>query len=340
MRTGEPLRRGVLWTWMAVSGFVAIEPSPFEVMFPVALLAFADGGMLFDRALAPLVATLIVWSSSGFLTLIPWVQEQESVSFILITLYICLATILFAAIVARDALTRNVINRAMSEKHVQELVWEIETDAWAFTHQGFGFNIREEFVDGQHRAEAIARTGVSIPVLITFNLRIGFAAPIDTGLRVRQPKDVLPISSRIQAICNALIDLERPNHGRSSPSQVAEVLERYRPGIEWANQVFPYERGITAPLIAAHVFAHPVAPRAITSFAEQFVARTGSSSDEPAVVLRRYLDRPTRNQEGRALAFAALRCLEAHCKGQTIGRLVVNDSGFVYFTDRRAKKGL
>jgi hypothetical protein len=241
---------------------------------------------------------------------------------------------------ARDALTRNVINRAMSEKHVQELVWEIETDAWAFTHQGFGFNIREEFVDGQHRAEAIARTGVSIPVLITFNLRIGFAAPIDTGLRVRQPKDVLPISSRIQAICNALIDLERPNHGRSSPSQVAEVLERYRPGIEWANQVFPYERGITAPLIAAHVFAHPVAPRAITSFAEQFVARTGSSSDEPAVVLRRYLDRPTRNQEGRALAFAALRCLEAHCKGQTIGRLVVNDSGFVYFTDRRAKKGL
>ena len=106
MRTGEPLRRGVLWTWMAVSGFVAVEPSPFEVMFPVALLAFADGGMLFDRALAPLVATLIVWSSSGFLTLIPWVQEQESVNFILITLYICLATILFAAIVARDALAR------------------------------------------------------------------------------------------------------------------------------------------------------------------------------------------------------------------------------------------
>ena len=106
MRTGEPLRRGVLWTWLAVSGFVAVEPSPFEIMFPVVLLAFADGGMLFDRALAPLVATLIVWSSSGFLTLIPWVQEQESVNFILITLYICLATILVAAIVARDALTR------------------------------------------------------------------------------------------------------------------------------------------------------------------------------------------------------------------------------------------
>ena len=106
MQTSEPLKRGVLWTYMAVSGFVAIEPSPFELMFPVALLVFADRGMLFDRALAPLVATLLLWSSSGFLTLIPWVEERESVSFIVITVYICLSTIMFAAIVARAPLVR------------------------------------------------------------------------------------------------------------------------------------------------------------------------------------------------------------------------------------------
>jgi hypothetical protein len=106
MRTSEPLRGGVLWTYLAISGIVAVEPSPFELMFPIALLVFADGGMLFDRAMAPLVATLLMWSSSGFLTLIPWVHEQESVSFIVITLYICFSTIVFAAIVARDPLAR------------------------------------------------------------------------------------------------------------------------------------------------------------------------------------------------------------------------------------------
>ena len=106
MQTSERLKRGVLWTYLAVSGFVAIEPSAFEFMFPIALLVFADGGMLFDRALSPLVLTLLVWSSSGFLTLIPWVGERESVTFIFITLYICLATILFAAIVAQKPLAR------------------------------------------------------------------------------------------------------------------------------------------------------------------------------------------------------------------------------------------
>ena len=106
MRTREPLKRGVLWTYLAVSGFVSIEPSPFELMFPVALLTFADGGMIFDRAMAPMIATLLTWSSSGFLTLIPWVHESESVNFIIITLYICFSSILFAAIVAKDSLKR------------------------------------------------------------------------------------------------------------------------------------------------------------------------------------------------------------------------------------------
>ncbi len=106
MRTSEPLKRGVLWTYLAVSGFVAIEPSPFEFMFPIALLVFADGGMLFDRALAPLIACLLVYDASGLITLIPWVQEQESLSFIFITVYISLATILFSAIVAAAPLTR------------------------------------------------------------------------------------------------------------------------------------------------------------------------------------------------------------------------------------------
>jgi hypothetical protein len=103
MRTSEPLKRGVLWTYLAISGFVAIEPSPYEFMFPIALIAFADGGMLFGRALAPLIACLLVYDASGF---IPFFDEKESFNFTFITLYMSLATILFAAIVAASPLAR------------------------------------------------------------------------------------------------------------------------------------------------------------------------------------------------------------------------------------------
>lgn len=106
MKTSESLKRGVLWTYLAVSGFVAIEPSPYELMFPIAALAFADGGTRFDQALAPMIACLLFYDASGFITLIPFFDEKESFNFIFVTLYISLATILFAAIVAAAPLAR------------------------------------------------------------------------------------------------------------------------------------------------------------------------------------------------------------------------------------------
>ena len=48
----EAIRRGSLWTLLAVSAFASIEPSPYEFMFAVLLLAFASGSLAFDRMLA------------------------------------------------------------------------------------------------------------------------------------------------------------------------------------------------------------------------------------------------------------------------------------------------
>jgi hypothetical protein len=93
--------------------------------------------------------------------------------------------------------------------------------------------------------------------------------------------------------------------------------------------------------MAAHAFAYPAAPREVGKFAEQFLAHTGSSANEPAVVLHRFLERSSRaTVKGRDLSFAALRCLEAHCKRQLITRLAVTDAGLTYFAERRAAKGL
>ena len=96
----ETLRRSTLWIYMAVSGFVAIEPSPYEFMFLVSLIAFGKGGVRFDKVLAPLIFFLLVYDASGLISLVPFVDEKESFNFIFITIYMSLATIFLAAIVA------------------------------------------------------------------------------------------------------------------------------------------------------------------------------------------------------------------------------------------------
>ena len=74
----EPLRRWVLWAFLAVSAFAAIEPSPYEFMFGVAVLVFAFGGLRFDKAMASLIVTLAVWNAGGLLSLAPFVGESKA----------------------------------------------------------------------------------------------------------------------------------------------------------------------------------------------------------------------------------------------------------------------
>ncbi|MGO8993924.1 MAG: hypothetical protein ACLQVI_11385 [Polyangiaceae bacterium] len=242
---------------------------------------------------------------------------------------------------AKAWLQRNVINRPLVERHVEDLVWEVKNGQWKLTHQGIAFNRRGELIDGQHRLTAIARAGGTMHVRVTFNVDGSYDSPIDTGLRVRRAHDILHLTPRDVAICNALLALERSSHHQGSASKIGQVHAQHRAGIDWVKQTFPFQRGITASLLAAHAFAHPAAPRDVASFAKQFLSHTGSSSNEPAIVLHRYLERSSRTAlRGRELSFAALRCLEAHCQGQTLARLSATESGLTYFAELRAAKGI
>ena len=102
----ETLRQKTLWVFLAISGFVSIEPSPYEFILPIVILAFARGGMLFDKTIAPLVVTLTLYDAGGLLALTPFVHETESVAFILISIYITVTVVVLAAIVAASPITR------------------------------------------------------------------------------------------------------------------------------------------------------------------------------------------------------------------------------------------
>jgi hypothetical protein len=102
----EPLRLKLLWLFLAVSAFAAIEPSPYEAMFFVCLIAFGRRGLRFDATLAPMIVCLMLFDAAGLVALIPYTQESESVSFTGVTIYISMTTVLFAALVAGNPLER------------------------------------------------------------------------------------------------------------------------------------------------------------------------------------------------------------------------------------------
>ena len=236
---------------------------------------------------------------------------------------------------------RNQINRPLRDGHVEKFIWILKDKRWFSSNFGPCFNCQGFMLDGQHRLTAVVRSGITARMWITFNVVGTYFDPIDTDIIVRRPYDVLPISPRDVAICNALLELERGSTSRGSVDKVAASHAQHRTGIEWATRAFPFQRGITASLIAAHAYAYPVAQRDVAAFAKQFLSYTATSDDAPSVLLHRYLDRSSRARlRGRDVAFAALRCLEAHCKGKPLPRLSVTDAGFAYFADKRAARGL
>ena len=96
----ETLRRGVLWTLLAVSAFASIEPSPYEFVFILALLVFIPRGMRFDPIFVPFLLTSAVYVAGGLLALTPVVDQSVSVTFVAITVYITLTMIFFALVVS------------------------------------------------------------------------------------------------------------------------------------------------------------------------------------------------------------------------------------------------
>ena len=96
------LQRGVLWTFVACGATVSIEPSPYEFMFVVAALTLGFNGLVFHRAMIPMIVLLAALNAGGLLSLVPFVESSDSNFFIAISVYIAVTAVFFAAVVAKD----------------------------------------------------------------------------------------------------------------------------------------------------------------------------------------------------------------------------------------------
>lgn len=97
------LQRASLWLFVASGAVVVVEPSPYEVMFLVAAGLFAVTGLKISPRLAPLLVMLLLFNLGGAFSLIPFLHEKDSVTFIAVSVYLMFTTLFFAALMTEDA---------------------------------------------------------------------------------------------------------------------------------------------------------------------------------------------------------------------------------------------
>ena len=100
-----------LFTTVFASPFVMIEPAPYEGLVAVLGLACVFAGVTIDRKILLPFLLLILWNVGGLIALIPVVNDSDAVTFVIISIYMGLTSMLFACLFAHDTVRRIEIMR-------------------------------------------------------------------------------------------------------------------------------------------------------------------------------------------------------------------------------------
>jgi hypothetical protein len=98
----ESLRCALLWLTGFSGAFVFIEPSPYEVMSLFTAMIFIVGGLTLQAALIPLLALLFFYNLGFWIAVVPVINEEKTLSWVLISAYLSVTAIFFAAMLAKS----------------------------------------------------------------------------------------------------------------------------------------------------------------------------------------------------------------------------------------------
>lgn len=102
-------------------------------------------------------------------------------------------TMLVTPEMAEKWLTKNTINRPVSEMNIESLLSKMKKNQWVITTDSIGFDIDGKLNNGQHRLLALIRYGKELPFLVSRGLPLASFNCIDTG-KIRTSGDVLGAS--------------------------------------------------------------------------------------------------------------------------------------------------
>ena len=225
----------------------------------------------------------------------------------------------------------NVHNRPLDQKYVNHLVTEIKAGRWKLMHQGIAFDPHGVLLDGQHRLWAIALSGATLPVNVTFNAPSDSLEYLDSG-KLRTHAERMSLNNRLGLIRAPQLAVLRSMVRGLGPirklpyAEEVQLLERHKSVIDFAMSRLATSRvkGVSSSATCAVVARawHTVDLSKLERFCE--VLRTGQTrgaGEDVIVLLRDYLNGHEhshtlanfRDQYGRIE-----RALTAYLRGQSL----------------------
>src|ERR1700682_3445849 len=105
----DKLRLGSLWLVGAISGFVMIEPAPYEFMIMLAALIFVAAGVSMRAGHLPLMWLLIFYNIGFATSLVPVITLDDTAKWTAVSCFLSLTTLFFAVALAEDTARRTDI---------------------------------------------------------------------------------------------------------------------------------------------------------------------------------------------------------------------------------------
>jgi O-antigen ligase len=102
----ERLLLTILYLTVLSSSMAFIEPSPHDAMMVVLAVACLIAGVRFERPIAPLLVLLLLWNVAGLISVIDVVGEEKTIQYAVTSLYLAMAALVFACVLAQNTETR------------------------------------------------------------------------------------------------------------------------------------------------------------------------------------------------------------------------------------------
>lgn len=221
----------------------------------------------------------------------------------------------------------NTRNRVMRPTRVERYSGAMKRGEWKVTHQGIAFGLDGTLYDGQHRLAAIVDSKTTQRMLVIRGLSVEARLAIDTG-DGRMAADNLSITDGIAlsigqaSWLNSIVRVVDVWYGgndkaigrgkKVSAGQLRAALKKHSKGFSMMQRLYPKPiRGISAPVVAAFIYAAEGDAESVAGLWERFVADDHKEGDPMGALRKWCASRPKMSDDWgeRRGFYAALKCI-------------------------------